>query len=166
PVALAGNTARIDDVMRHCSAEVSKRSGFKADAVALLYGNVPVRAEGIIDKAIEHLEKTGADSVQTLSPVGKFHPYWLYNMEGDRISKYVDNQIYRRQELPPVYAIDSAVGVMRIEGLEAAEDNSDPHAFWGRDRRGFSQEPHDTVDIDTFRDFLVAEAALREKAEI
>ena len=127
---------------------------------------MPVWAEGIIDKTIEHLEKTGADSVQTISPVGKFHPYWLYNMEGDRISKYVDNTIYRRQELPPVYTIDSAVGVMKIEALEAAEGNDDPHAFWGDDRRGIEQAPHETVDIDTFRDLLVAEAALREKAGI
>ncbi|MCP4712727.1 MAG: acylneuraminate cytidylyltransferase family protein, partial [Planctomycetes bacterium] len=34
PVALAGNTARIDDVMRHCCVEVNKQQGFKPNAVA------------------------------------------------------------------------------------------------------------------------------------
>jgi len=163
PAELASDEARIDDVMRHAC---KKLENYIPDYVVLLYANVPVRAEGIIDKAIEHLEKTGADSVQTLSPIGKYHPYWLYNMEGDRISKYVDNTIYRRQELPPVYAIDSAIGVMKIEALEAAAGNDDPHAFWGEDRRGLTQAPHETVDIDTFRDLLVAEAAIREKAGI
>ena len=163
-VELAGDTARIDDVMRQVCEELQKLDGYRPDAVALLYANVPVRAEGIIDKAIEKLEASGCDSVQTMAPVGKYHPFWLYRMEGDKIDKYVDNKIYRRQELPAVYAIDSAVGLTRYEVLMAAAESSDPHAFWGVDRRALVQEAHETVDIDSPWDFYVAEAILRKKA--
>ena len=163
PRELGSDTARIDDVLRHCCGELEERDGYVADVVALLYANVPVRAEGIIDKAVRHLLETGADSVQTLTDVGKYHPYWLYKMEGDRISKYVENKVFRRQELPAVYAIDSAVGVVRRSVLMAAAGSDDPHAFWGVDRRGIVQEGDETVDIDHLRDMYVAEAAMREK---
>lgn len=163
PEELAGDTARIDDVMRHCCGELARWDGYKPDAVALLYANVPIRAEGIIDRAIEHLAETGADSVQTLAPVGKYHPYWLYRLEGDRATKYIDNRVYQRQDLPAVYAIDSAVGIARYESLMNADGSDDPHAFWGMDRRGIVQESDETVDIDGLRDFLVAEAALRQR---
>ncbi|MBN1765635.1 MAG: acylneuraminate cytidylyltransferase family protein [Sedimentisphaerales bacterium] len=163
PQELAGDKARIDDAMRHCCHIMETEHGYKPDIVVLLYANVPVRAEGIIDKTIKHLMNTGADSVQTMTAVGKFHPYWLYNIDGDKATKYVDNKVYQRQDLPRLYMIDGAVGVVRYEALMTSAGSDDPHAFWGTDRRAVIQQPHETVDIDTFRDFLVAEAALREK---
>jgi CMP-N,N'-diacetyllegionaminic acid synthase len=166
PAELAGDTARIDDVMRHCCKEIiieGERN--KPDYVVLLYANVPVRAEGVIDEAIERLMSSDADSIQTMTDVGKFHPDWLYQLDGDRASKYTDNRIYRRQDLNPLYCIDGAVGAVKYEVLMGACGSEDPHAFWGNDRRALLQEPHETIDIDTYRDLLVAEAALREKQE-
>ena len=163
PTELAGDTARIDEAMRHCCAVLKEQYDYEPEAAALLYANVPVRAEGIIDKAIEKLEQTGADSVQTLAPVVKFHPYWLYKLEGDRAEKYIDNQVYQRQDLPQLYMIDGAMGVVRYQTLLSAAGGDDPHAFWGKDRRGLVQEAHETVDIDTPRDMFLAEAALRSK---
>ena len=163
PGELADDTARVDDAMRHCCRQMEAQYDYCADIIVLLYANVPVRAEGIIDRAVEHLIKTGADSVQTLAEVGKYHPYWLYQLDGDRAAKYIDNQMYQRQDLPPLYFIDSAVAVVKREALMRAEGSVDPHAFWGKDRRGITQQPHETVDIDTFRDFRIAEAALAER---
>lgn len=165
PAELAQDTTRIDDAMRHCCHAIEQADGYVPDVVVMLYANVPVRADGIVDKAVRHLLETGADSVQTVEPVGRYHPYWLQTLEGDRISKFIDNQIFRRQDLPPVYALDGCLGVMRYELLISAAGSSDPHAFWGQDRRALVQREHDTVDIDAMRDFFVAEAALREKLE-
>ena len=165
PNELAQSNSRIDDVLRHCVRKMEKQYDYKADIVVMLYANVPVRADGIIDKAVDHLINTKADSVQTLSGVGKYHPYWLYKLDDDRASKYIDNKIFRRQELPPLYAIDGAVGVMKRECLMAAQGNDNPHAFWGTDRRAVVQQEHETVDIDSVRDFYLAEAALREKVD-
>ena len=166
PVELADDKARIDDVMRHCCLQMETRYEYKPDIVVLLYANIPVRADGIIDKTIDHLIKTGADSVQTLAPVEKFHPYWLYKLDGDRATKYNDNQIYQRQDLPPLYYIDGAVGAMSYDVLSAAAGSENPHAFWGQDRRGITQQPHETVDIDTYRDLLLAEATLRAQQQV
>jgi len=163
PGELADNAARMDDVMRHACRAMQQEFQYQPDLVVLLYANIPVRAEGIIDKAINHLCQTGADSVQTVAPVGKYHPYWLYQLDGDKAGKYIDNNIYRRQELPALYAIDSSVAVVTFQALMNAQGCDDPHAFWGRDRRAIVQQGHETVDIDDPRDFFLAEAVLREK---
>ena len=163
PAELAADTARIDDAMRHCCKELEQKNNYKPDVIVLLYGNVPVRAEGIIDKTIERLIKTNADSVQTFAPVGKFHPYWLYQLDNDRATKYIDNQVFQRQDLPQLYTIDGAVGAVKYEALMAAQGSDDPHAFWGTDRRGLIQESYETVDIDNLRDLYLAEAVLREQ---
>jgi CMP-N,N'-diacetyllegionaminic acid synthase len=158
PKKLADDSTRIDDVMRHACNEVAK-----PDLVVLLYANIPIRATGVIDRAIEKLITTGGDSVQTMSPVGKFHPYWLYNLEEDKAAVYIENQIDRRQNLPPLYYIDGAVGAVRYDCLMAAAESDHPHAFWGEDRRALTQQAHETVDIDTLRDFYLAEVVLREQ---
>ncbi len=165
PEELASDTARVDDVMRQCCRELERREGYRPDIVVLLYANIPVRAEGIIDKAVEHLIQTGADSVQTFSRLGmlKHHPFWLYKLNGDKAEKFTPNNIYRRQELPPVYSIDAAVGVVTYESLMESENKDNPHAFWGEDRRGVVQEEGETVDIDTMDDLLRAETLLKNK---
>ncbi len=161
PAELAGDTARVDDVVRHAAMEMDQRGILKPDIVVLLYGNIPVRVAGIIDKVVDRMIETGADSIQTFSPVGKFHPYWLYTLDGDRAEKYIQNQIHRRQDLPPLYAIDSSVAAVTYRSLVDAAGNSNPHAFWGKDRRGVVQGELDTVDIDCEYDFLMAEAVLK-----
>lgn len=167
PYHLATDTARIDDVMRHCCQDICTQNhmdpanGF--DIVVLLYANIPVRSESIIDRTIEKLIATGADSVQTLSPVGKFHPYWLYRLEDDKASVYIENQADRRQLLPPLYCVDGAVGATRYDCLRDSAESEHPHDFWGADRRAIIQEAYETVDIDSLRDFYLAEAALRER---
>jgi len=89
----------------------------------------------------------------------------MSKLEGDQLIKYIDNKMHRRQDLPKLYTIDGAVGVVKYETLMRAEGNSDPHAFWGRDRRGLVQDAHETVDIDNLLDFYMAEAVLRAKDE-
>lgn len=165
PDHLATDSARIDDALRHCCLEVSREYGFLADIIVLLYANIPVRADNIVDRVVHKIIESGADSVQSMAPVGKFHPYWLYKLEKDRATVYIDNNVYRRQTLPPLYSIDGAAAAVTFKSLMDSAEESDPHAFWGTDRRAVLQETHDTVDIDSLRDFYLAEAILREKAE-
>ena len=163
PADLATDQARMDEVMRHCCEQMEAIHGYRPDVVVLLYANIPVRAEGVIDRVVEKLAVTGADSVQTMSPVGKFHPYWLYQLDEDKAKVYIPNTVDHRQDLPGLFAIDGAVGAVTYESLIRAEGSEDPHAFWGEDRRGLVQEAHETVDIDSLRDFYLAEAVLRCK---
>lgn len=166
PPELAADTATVDAAARHALEAYEAEHDFYADAVVLLYANIPVRAPGIIDRAVEHLFATGADSVRTLAPVGKMHPDWMHRLDGDRMIQFRENAVYRRQDLVPLYYHDAAViAVTRGSLYTPPTHEEDFHAFFGCDRRGIVQNPEDTVDVDTIADFYLAEAILRMRSE-
>ncbi len=136
----------------------------RVDAVVLLYGNIPVRADGLIDRAIEHLVRTGADSVRSVAPVSKQHPDWVHRLEGDRMVQFRANSIYRRQDLEPLYYHDGAIAVVTRAALFGALETPDDHqSFLGRDRRAIVCKAEDSVDIDEAIDLYLAEAVLRSR---
>jgi CMP-N-acetylneuraminic acid synthetase len=162
PPELATSTAATDPVLRHGVSMLREQDGFEPDAVVMLYGNIPIRRNNMIDRCIALLRQTGADSVQTIAPVGKMHPYWMFDHTADgKIRKHVPNNVYRRQDLPPLFSPTGAVYVMKTAVLLAAEGSTDPHAFLGTDRRGLIVDPDDSVDIDSLKDLFIAEAMLR-----
>ena len=164
PPELATDTATVDAAARHAVTLYDKRHGSAIEIVALLYGNIPVRADGLIDRAIDRLVETGADSVRSVAPVSKQHPDWLCRLDGDRMSQLRPNSIYRRQDLEPFYYHDGAIAVVTRPALFAALDTPGDHqAFLGRDRRAIVQRSEEAVDIDEPLDLLVAEAILRTR---
>lgn len=164
PAELATADASVQDVMLHALQAVEAATEFRADALVVLYGNVPVRGAGVIDRAIKLLEETGCDSVRSFCPVGKWHPAWMSKLEGDRAVALRAGSIHRRQDLEELFLHDGAVvAVSRASMLRGLEFPHDPHAFFGVDRRGIKTEMGETVEIDHLRDFYWAEAVLREK---
>lgn len=164
PLELCTDTASVQAVMLHATQEMT-RQGFEPDAVVVLYGNVPVRGQGVIDRAIEHWQKTGCDSVRSFCPVGKWHPAWMSRLDDDRVQALHPGSIHRRQDLEPLYLHDGAVVVMSRRSLERGLENpQDPHAMFGMDRRGIRTDLGETVEVDHLRDLYLAEAVLRERA--
>jgi CMP-N-acetylneuraminic acid synthetase len=130
----------------------------------LLYGNIPVRHDGAIDRAVAKLIETKADSVRTVAPVSKQHPDWIHRLDGDRMIQFRPNSIYRRQDLEPLYYHDGAVAAVTRDALFGALKTPDDHqAFLGEDRRALIQRCEDAVDIDEAIDLHVAVALLRAK---
>ena len=108
--------------------------------------------------------KAQAESVQSVCPVGKNHPYWMKTVDPEtgKLGMLHDNQVYRRQELPPVYMLDGGVIALTRSSLFSLVEGQ-PHAFLGADRRAVVTEPGDVVDIDTKEDLKAAEALLEER---
>jgi sialic acid synthase SpsE/CMP-N-acetylneuraminic acid synthetase len=166
PPELATDTATVDAAARHAVETWEARHQRKVDVVALLYANIPVRAAGVIDRAVEHLERRGASSVRTVAPVGKHHPDWLHRLDDDRLIQFRPNSIHRRQDLKPLYYHDGAVlAVTRQALFDALRTPEDQHAFLGPDRRAVVQRSEDAVDVDEPLDLYLAEAVLRARAE-
>ncbi len=165
PANLANDTARVDAAVRHAVEWYEGRSGEPVDAVVILYGNIPVRAAGMIDRCVEHLHSTGCSSVRTVAPVTKQHPDWIHRLDGDRMVQFRPNSIHRRQELEPLYYHDGAVIAVTRKALFDAAESSDPHAFFGTDRRAIVQNPEDAVDVDSAMDMYIAEAILRQRGQ-
>lgn len=166
PAELATDTASVDAAARH-AVEILEREGSQSvDVIVLLYGNIPVRAAGVIDRAVRLLLDTGADSVRTVAPLTKHHPDWTHRLDGDRLVQYRVNSVYRRQDLEPLYYHDAAVAVVTRAALFApAALASDRQAFWGKDRRAIVQSPIDAVDVDEEVDLRIAEAMLMARRE-
>jgi CMP-N,N'-diacetyllegionaminic acid synthase len=167
PPALATRDASVQDAMLHALHAVEADGSFQADALVVLYGNVPIRGDGVIDRAVTLLHKTGCDSVRTFCPVGKWHPAWMSTLEGDRAIAMHAGSIHRRQDLTPLFLHDGAVvAVSRASMLRGEQTPSDPHAFFGIDRRGIRTETGQTIEIDHLRDLYWAEAVFRERGEL
>jgi CMP-N-acetylneuraminic acid synthetase len=166
PAELATADASVQDVLLH-AVEASERKGdFHADAIVTLYGNVPVRGEGVIDRAIALLRSSGCDSVRSFCPVGKWHPAWMSKLDEDRAIPLQPNSIHRRQDLEPLYLHDGAVvAVSRRSLMLAREDRDNPHAFFGADRRAVVTASGETIEIDQLTDFFLTEAILRHQQE-
>jgi N-acylneuraminate cytidylyltransferase len=165
PAELAGSDASVQAAMLHAMSQVESASDFRADALVVLYGNCPVRGEGMIDRAIEKLAATGCDSVRTFCPVGKWHPTWMSKLDDDgNVTPLQANSVHRRQDLAPLFLHDGgAVVVSRASMLRGRENPKDAHAFFGVDRRGIETEPGEVVEVDHQRDLYWAEAVLRER---
>jgi CMP-N-acetylneuraminic acid synthetase len=162
PAALASDTATVDSAVRHAVESLAAGEGI----VVILYGNVPVRPADLADRAVARLVETGADSVQSYYRVGKTHPYWMSRLDGaGRVAQFVENRIYRRQELPPLFMPDGGVIAVRRESLFDVREG-EPHAFFGRDRRGIETAEGEVVDVDTAVDLAVAEAILAAQTEV
>jgi len=79
-----------------------------------------------------------------------------------RLEMFIDNDIYRRQDLPPVYMLDGGVIALTRKALFSFEAGK-PHAFLGRDRRAIITQPGEVVDVDREHDRLVAETILLQR---
>jgi CMP-N-acetylneuraminic acid synthetase len=166
PSELATSDASVQAAMLHAMQRVEDASSFHADALVVLYGNIPVRGSGVIDRAVDLLNETGCDSVRSFCPVGTWHPAWMSRLEGDRVIPLQAGSIHRRQDLAPLRLHDGAVvAVSRASMLRGMQTPEDPHAFFGVDRRGIETEMGETVEIDHRRDLYWAEAVLREQQE-
>lgn len=165
PAPLATGDASVQDVLLHALDHVESSTGHRFDAVATLYGNVPVRPAGVIDRAIELLSTTGCDSVRSFCPVGKWHPAWMSSIGEDGIAvAHRAGSIHRRQDLEPLFLHDGAIVVSSRRAMESGrQKREDPHAFFGVDRRAVLTQNTDTVEVDTRRELLLAEAILQDE---
>ena len=159
PPVLAGDTATVGAAVRHAVAECDPDG--REQVVVILYANVPVRPPDLIDRAVNLLLETGADSVQSYAAVGKHHPFWMVALDADHaVTPFRDSPIDRRQDLPRLLIPDGGVIAVTRASLMSAGENEPPHAFLGSDRRGVETAPGDVIDVDTAHDLAVAEALL------
>ena len=166
PAELAHDTATIDDAARHAYEEV----GSPDCPVVILYANVPVRPESLIDDAVKMLVDSGCDSVQSYAAVGKHHPWWTVRVdESGSVSPWEGDVLYhncfRRQDLPSAQVPDGGVIALTPDALMKRVNSADgPHCFLGNDRRGILTNEGDVIDIDSRIDQIVADAILKERA--
>ncbi|MBL8746829.1 MAG: acylneuraminate cytidylyltransferase family protein [Phycisphaerae bacterium] len=167
PDQLASDTATVDDAARHAVRALADES---IREIVILYANVPVRPPMLIERAVTMLRESGADSVQSYTPVGKHHPWWtaVVNEQGEVRpwqGDLLNHGVFRRQDLPPAHVPDGGVLAVtrRALFLEIPGVPPGPHAFFGRERRGIINPEGAVIDIDSDIDRRVAEAVLEQQ---
>lgn len=164
PAELAHDRATVDAAARHGVESWEKQCGVQCQYVAILYGNIALRPADLTDRAIDKLTQTGADSVQSVYRVETAHPYWMRKLVGDggdQLEPWQPNEVYRRQDLPLVYMLNSGVlAVTRASLFDV--DEKHPHQFLGRDRRAVVTGQHEVIDIDSELDLRLASALLAQ----
>ena len=157
PEELAHDNATVDSAVRHAVETVDD----DAPIIVVLYANVPVRPACLLDRAIALLVETGADSVQSYCDVGKYHPFWMMQVDAgtSRVTAHIENSVFRRQDLPPLVIPDGGVIAVTHASMFRV-DPVRPHAFLGDDRRAIITQPGEVVDVDSEVDLRMAEAIL------
>lgn len=147
PADLAGDDTPMADVVRHAVDVLDGDWGY----VVVLQPTSPLRTASDIDEAVALCDRTGAPSCVSVSPVRQ-HPAWMYRVDADgSMSPLLDegDKASRRQDLPPVFALNGAVYVLRRDRI----DDADVFATAGA--VAYAMPADRSVDIDTEHDLLV-----------
>lgn len=156
PKDLAADDTPMLPVLQHAVRKLEEQ-GFTADVVVLLQPTSPLRRGEHIDRAIDLLESTGADSVVTVVEVPhQFNPASVLSLEGVRLRPLIDGPLVaRRQDKPRVFARNGpAVLAVRTAVLKGG-------SLYGGDCRPLLMTAEESIDIDEPGDLDYAEYILR-----
>jgi N-acylneuraminate cytidylyltransferase len=143
PPEVSSETARARDFVWHALGEL--------DALAIVQCTSPFTAPEDVAGAVALLERTGADSVVTVSVAdAAHHPLKMKRLEGDRLLPYLeDDRLTPSHELEQLWVRNGSVYVFRREAAERGLEADDV--------RGYEMPPERSFDIDTPEDLRFAE---------
>lgn len=144
PSQLASDTASSMDVVLHA---LDQLLGY--DFVVLLQPTSPLRTSKDIDAAFALLQSSGASSCVSVCEVEQ-SPYWMYRLSGDGKLENVlpvQAEAVRRQDLPPVYIVNGAIYIAKVDWLRKTKN------FLGDNCIAYLMPQERSIDIDTADDF-------------
>ena len=161
PAELSGDAAKSIPVAQHALEFMEKANGIQYDACMLLQPTAPFRTVDDINKALDILAGSGADSVISVQDVEAFHPARMKYLENGRLidppfCEAYENQA--RQELRPMYIRNGAIYLTRRDVL--LNDS-----YKGKDCRALVMSTERSVNIDTVHDFDYAEWVYKKYLE-
>jgi CMP-N,N'-diacetyllegionaminic acid synthase len=150
PPEIATDTSRAAEFALHALQALDDPDS-PFDAVAIVQCTSPFTGPGDVAGAVELLERTGADSVVTVSQIdAAHHPAKLKVLDGDRLLPFLeDDRLTPSHELPPLWARNGSVYVFRRDVVERSLEADDV--------RGYEMPSERSFDIDTARDLAIAE---------
>lgn len=156
PAKLARDETPGTEAVIHAVQWLGEHQGYVPDIVVSLQPTSPARTAADIDAALAQMAATGADSVVSVTPADP-HPYWTKCLDPDgwmRDLIPITPAIVRRQDLPPVFALNGAIYAARLDVLLSTRS-------WYTDRTGAYVMPAErSFDIDTAMDFKFAQMVM------
>lgn len=157
PPELATDEAGMVPVLQHAVSWLEATAGIRPDLVVTLQPTSPFRTGADIDRTVQKLLETDADSAQTLTEA-EYHPFFMSTLDGDRVIPLFPDghKFVCRQDAPPVYQPSGAVYVTRYHVL------MERGRLLGENNLAVAMGFESAVNIDTEWDFRLAELILRE----
>ena len=152
PANLAADDTPMLPVLQHAVTALAA-DGFTANVVVLLQPTSPLRRAEHIDRAVDLLESSGADSVVTVVEVPhQFNPVSVMRLQGERLVPFLDGPpVLRRQDKPRVLARNGpAVLAVRSDVLRGG-------SLYGSDSRPLVMQAEESLDVDTPIDLELVE---------
>ncbi|MCA9478557.1 MAG: acylneuraminate cytidylyltransferase family protein [Nanoarchaeota archaeon] len=163
PENLASDTASTLDVLRHAVEQLE----FTPSYVILIQPTTPFRTPEQLSKAISSFQKSGFDSLMSISPVPKhYSPVWQKSLgENNRVLSidgtviHDDTNATRKQDLPITYWKNGSIYITKTDVLMGV-------GLFGNSTYGFVIDDEFQVNIDTEFDFFLGEAILDYKRRL
>lgn len=153
PAYLADDTASSMDVVLHALGQLP---GY--EYLVLLQPTSPLRTAADIDAAFELLKSTGAPSCVSVCEVEQ-SPYWMFRIkDGGKVERLLSEEgsATRRQDLPPIYVLNGAIYIARIDWLKQSKN------FLGEGCVAYVMPKERSLDIDNAADFEVFRIKVEE----
>ncbi len=128
----------------------------KYDYVVLLQPTSPLRSGADISAALALCLREGAPACVSLC-APEHGPWWMFSLdERGRMRPLLSKEAVpaRRQDMAPVYALNGAVYVARVDWLRESK------SFLTAETVGYVMPGERSLDIDTELDFTIAEAVV------
>ncbi len=143
----------------HAAEWLEENQGYRPDLIMLLQPTSPLRISEDIDNAIALAVERKADAVVSVTPA-EAHPYWMKQIHDDgRVTDFIklDRPIDRRQDLPPLYALNGAIYLARYKVLMEWKTFDTDNTF------SFVMPPERSLDVDTPWDLYLADLVLKDR---
>ena len=163
PAELAQDETPHLPVLQHAVQWLRENERYEPDAVMLLQPTSPLRTVTHIRESIALLERSGADSVVSVSEVpAHFNPMRTLRVDADGFATLyvtgepVRRRINRRQDMPTAWTMNGAIYLFRTPVLDGREPS-----LYG-DRTIAYVMPHEFgISIDSLDDWNDVEKVLR-----
>ena len=144
PPELATDEASSMDVVFHALQELPDY-----EFVVLLQPTSPLRTGADIDAAFKLMLDHNAPACVSVTDVDQ-SPYWMYEVtENDRLRSLFEQspKINRRQDLPPIFTLNGAIYIAKVEWLLQSR------SFLGPETIAYKMPRSRSIDIDNAIDF-------------
>ena len=166
PKELADDLTTDVEYLQHAVDWLKDNEGYKPDIILCLPPTSPLRRAEHIDEGVRMLINAGdgLDSVRPITESPK-HPYKMWTINGNQIEPFAKTISHGlgepwnlpRQKLPKVYVHTGAMDIFWRRTLEEKKSTSGSNVGY------FIMTPEDSVNIDSYIDFKLAEILMAER---
>jgi len=160
PDYLASDTATSFDAIKHTIEFYKNELNQEFDYIVLLEPTSPLREVNDIDKAVEYLFDSRADSIVGISKTEDQNPAFLVLKDSkDFITGYEnkDMKVLRRQDIKDVYFFEGTIYISKSDVL------MNKKTFYHENAIGYEVPKYKSLEIDDIEDFIMVEAIMKYK---